>query len=95
MKSNNITITLIMLCLLVIISNSSYPLDNDSGYIKSGNGKIYYETSGTGEVIILIHDGLLPGAVWDEQFSFFSEDFRVIRYDRRGYPEFQNYPESQ
>ena len=37
------------------------------------------------ETIILIHDGLVHSKVWDHQFSAFSEKFRVVRYDRRGY----------
>jgi len=50
------------------------------------DGKLYYEMTGQGdETIILIHDGLVHGEVWDNQFSTFAEKFRVVRYDRRGY----------
>lgn len=58
----------------------------DSGYIKVDDGKLYYEITGQGdETIVLIHDGLVHGAIWDNQFSTFSEKYRVVRYDRRGY----------
>ena len=55
------------------------------GFINIGADKIYYEYSGEGDVIILIHDGVLNNEVWDEQFSKFSKSYKVIRYDRRGY----------
>jgi pimeloyl-ACP methyl ester carboxylesterase len=58
---------------------------SSSGYLKSGDDSIFYETEGSGNAIILIHDGLLHREIWDDQFSFFSRDFQVIRYDRRGY----------
>ena len=57
-----------------------------SGYIDVKDGKLYYETTGHGdETIILIHDGLVHGVVWDNQFSAFSEKYNLVRYDRRGY----------
>ena len=58
---------------------------SSSGYIVIDDDSIFYETAGSGNVILLIHDGLLHQEVWDDQFSFFSKDFKVIRYDRRGY----------
>jgi pimeloyl-ACP methyl ester carboxylesterase len=57
-----------------------------SGYLNVQDGKLYYEMNGHGdETIVFIHDGLVHGEVWDNQFSTFSENFRVVRYDRRGY----------
>jgi len=55
------------------------------GYISLEEDSIYYETAGSGNTIVFIHDGLLHGDVWNDQFPFFSQEFRVIRYDRRGY----------
>jgi 3-oxoadipate enol-lactonase len=58
----------------------------NSGYIDVNDGRLYYEMKGHGdETIIFIHDGLVHGEVWDNQFFTFSEKFRVVRYDRRGY----------
>jgi 3-oxoadipate enol-lactonase len=58
----------------------------NSGYINVKDGKLYYEMNGQGdETVILIHDGLVHGEVWDNQFSTFIKKFRVVRYDRRGY----------
>ena len=46
---------------------------------------LYYETSGEGQPLVLLHDGLLDCRIWDEQFGVFSECYRTIRYGRRGY----------
>ena len=58
---------------------------NSRGYLSLGEDSIYFETAGSGRNILLIHDGLLPGEAWNEQFAFFSRDYHVTRYDRRGY----------
>jgi 3-oxoadipate enol-lactonase len=58
----------------------------NSGYINVTDGKLYYEMNGHGEeTIVFIHDGLVHAAVWENQFLTFSKNFRVVRYDRRGY----------
>lgn len=56
-----------------------------SGYIEMEGGKVFYDVTGTGPDMILIHDGLVHHEVWDGQVPFFARDYRVIRYDRRGY----------
>lgn len=55
------------------------------GTVTVPGGRLAYEVSGTGPDVVLIHDGLLPSATWDEQVGPFSRRFRVVRYDRRGY----------
>jgi 3-oxoadipate enol-lactonase len=56
-----------------------------TGFVEVEGGKLYYERAGEGENVVLIHDGMLHSAVWDEQFARFARHFAVIRYDRRGY----------
>jgi len=58
---------------------------SSKGYIPLGPDSLYYETAGSGKDLVLIHDGLLHGDVWNEQFAYFRRNFRVTRYDRRGY----------
>jgi 3-oxoadipate enol-lactonase len=54
-------------------------------------GQIYYETCGKGApnagkgAIVLIHDGVINSASFDEMWPILCKDFRVVRYDRRGY----------
>jgi pimeloyl-ACP methyl ester carboxylesterase len=49
-------------------------------------GQIYYETCGAGaKTIVLLHDGVIDSASFDEMWPVLCRDFRVLRYDRRGY----------
>jgi pimeloyl-ACP methyl ester carboxylesterase len=58
----------------------------DSGYVDVPNGKLYFESAGSGaETIVFIHDGLVHHEIWDNQFDTFAENYKVVRYDRRGY----------
>jgi 3-oxoadipate enol-lactonase len=70
---------------LILICSFSFSQIESSGYISTGNDKIFYETAGEGSALIFLHDGLVHREIWDDQFSFFSQNFKVIRYDRRGY----------
>lgn len=48
-------------------------------------GTIYYESLGEGQPLILIHGALGDRRMWDEQLQAFAAEFRVIRYDHRGF----------
>jgi pimeloyl-ACP methyl ester carboxylesterase len=49
-------------------------------------GQVYYETCGKGpQAIVLIHDGVINSASFDDMWPILCRDFRVVRYDRRGY----------
>ncbi len=49
-------------------------------------GQIYSETCGSGpQAIVLIHDGVINSASFDDIWPILCKDFRVVRYDRRGY----------
>jgi pimeloyl-ACP methyl ester carboxylesterase len=79
---------LLLLCLIpALLVNSQSPgsLQTKAGYLILDGDSIYYEWTGSGQTLILIHDGLLHREVWNEQFSYFSKNYRVVRYDRRGY----------
>ncbi len=56
-----------------------------SGYAPVENGRLYYEITGSGPAIVLIHAGFLDSRMWDEQFNLFSRNFKVLRYDVRGF----------
>lgn len=55
------------------------------GYAPVPGGSLYYETSGQGEPIVLIHGFSLDTRSWDAQVPALSRDHRVIRYDLRGF----------
>jgi pimeloyl-ACP methyl ester carboxylesterase len=76
----------LILAFLIMNVCASQQNSINSGYINVKDGKLYYEMYGHGnETMVFIHDGLVHGEVWDNQFSTFADKFRVIRYDRRGY----------
>lgn len=56
-----------------------------SGYAPSDGAKIYFESAGAGPAVIFIHAGVSDRRMWDPQFDFFARQFRVVRYDLRGF----------
>ena len=56
-----------------------------SGLAEVNGTKLYYEMMGEGHPLVLIHGGLMDRRMWDGQFELFAKDFKVIRYDIRGY----------
>jgi 3-oxoadipate enol-lactonase len=78
-------------CVLVLLTTNLLSQKNgnsiviDSGYVNVDGGKLFYETAGKGENIVLLHDGMVNRQIWDFQFPELAKNYRVIRYDRRGY----------
>jgi pimeloyl-ACP methyl ester carboxylesterase len=50
-----------------------------------GDGEIYYEATGEGPVLVLIHGGWIDRRMWAPQIEALSRDFRVLCYDVRGH----------
>ena len=50
-----------------------------------GDAVINYEITGQGETLVLIHGWAQDLTIWDDQVRAFSPNYRVLRYDRRGY----------
>jgi 3-oxoadipate enol-lactonase len=57
----------------------------DSGYSGVNGTKLYWETAGIGETIVLIHGSFGDRRFWDFQFAALSKKYKVLRYDVRGY----------
>ena len=59
---------------------------DDGAFANVEGGKLWYQTCGNGpKAMVLIHDGVLHSAAWDEVWPIFCKDFHVVRYDRRGF----------
>lgn len=56
-----------------------------SGFAEVNQAQLYYETMGTGHPLVLIHAGIANRRIWDDQFTFLAQHYRVIRYDVRGF----------
>lgn len=55
-------------------------------FVQVDGSQIYYEECGSGpRAVILLHDGVVNSAVWDDVWPAFCKQFHTIRYDRRGY----------
>ena len=55
-------------------------------FVEVDGAKLYYEECGSApQVVVLVHDGVLDSAVWDDVWPDFCKHFQTIRYDRRGY----------
>lgn len=57
----------------------------ETGFLDVPEGRLAWERAGSGPALVLVHDGLLPSASWDEVWPALTERFDVVRYDRRGY----------
>jgi 3-oxoadipate enol-lactonase len=56
------------------------------GYVPVEGGRLWYETCGEGaRTLVLLHDGVLHSAAFDEVWPALCASYRVVRYDRRGY----------
>jgi pimeloyl-ACP methyl ester carboxylesterase len=57
-----------------------------SGFVQAAGSTLFFEECGTGaDAIVLIHDGVVHSAVWDDVWPLFCRRFHTVRYDRRGY----------
>ncbi|MET0339008.1 MAG: alpha/beta hydrolase [Caulobacter sp.] len=69
-------------CLLL----SAVPAHAEPAFVEVEGGKLAYDVCGSGpKAIVLIHDGILHSAAFDDVQPLLCEQYRVIRYDRRGY----------
>ena len=53
--------------------------------VNVGDAVINYEITGSGETLVLIHGWAQDLTIWDDQVRDFARNYRVLRYDRRGY----------
>lgn len=56
-----------------------------SGYIPAGKLKLYYEVSGSGPVVVLLHGGYLDLHSWDREASALAGKYTVVRFDLPGH----------
>ena len=56
-----------------------------SGIAEVNNTRLYYERTGSGPAVVLLHGGNLDSRMWDDQYVPLSRTFTVVRYDIRPY----------
>lgn len=86
LKGIAIAIVIGTLSVCVVPSMAAQPGNASGKYLNVENGKIYYEECGTGdEAVVLLHDGVVHSAVWNDVWPTLCKQYHTIRYDRRGY----------
>ncbi|MCK4816974.1 alpha/beta hydrolase [bacterium] len=60
-------------------------MEKETGYTDLDGTNLYYEITGSGPTLVLIHGFALDSRLWDPQFKEFSKNIRVLRYDMRGF----------
>ena len=46
---------------------------------------VYAEVAGAGPAVALVHEGIADSRMWDEQWTRWSQSFRLLRLDLRGF----------
>jgi pimeloyl-ACP methyl ester carboxylesterase len=67
------------------MENDMSEIEIKSGFANVNGAKIYYEMAGEGDPFVMIHAGVADSRQWNNEFAHFSQHYRVIRYDMRGY----------
>lgn len=55
------------------------------GFVTVQGAPLYYETRGDGLPLLLIHAGVADSRMWDPQWETLSAEYRLIRFDMRGW----------
>lgn len=76
-----VTCALLCACSAALSQSSKH----ESGFAEVNGARLWYEASGRGSAVVLIHGGLVDARLWDAQVKPLSKHFRVVRYDIRGY----------
>jgi pimeloyl-ACP methyl ester carboxylesterase len=56
-----------------------------SDFLPIKGAKLYYEITGQGFPLVLVHSRWMHSGLWDEQVKAFAPHYRVIGYDVRGF----------
>src|SRR5688572_25474501 len=56
-----------------------------SGFAPVNGANLYYEMTGAGQPVVFVHAGITGRRMWNSQYEAFATQYRVLRYDRRGY----------
>ena len=59
-------------------------------YAQANGIEIYYEETGSGQPLVLLHGGTVTLKSWEKQIPSFAHHFRVIALDSRGHGRTKN-----
>lgn len=55
------------------------------GFQEVNGTRLYCEVAGAGQPLVLLHGFTFDTRMWDDQFAALAKQYRVIRYDARGF----------
>jgi len=55
-----------------------------AGFAEISGAPLYYEVTGVGQPLVLLHQGFADSRMFDDQVAAFAAHCQVIRYDRHG-----------
>jgi pimeloyl-ACP methyl ester carboxylesterase len=55
------------------------------GVAEVNGTRLAYEVTGSGSPVVFVHGFALDQRLWDDQIAAFATDYRVVRYDLRGF----------
>lgn len=56
-----------------------------TGYVPVEGAELYFEVTGSGPAMVLVHAGIADLRMWDDQVTALADRYTVIRYDLRGF----------
>lgn len=60
-------------------------MENLTQFVTVQGAPLYYEVRGDGPPLLLIHAGVADSRMWDPQWETLSAEYRLIRFDMRGW----------
>jgi 3-oxoadipate enol-lactonase len=79
-------VALLAVGLVANVSVRAQSAPSQGSFLDLDGTKLYYEECGFApHTVVLVHDGVLHSAAWDDVWPDFCKHFHTIRYDRRGY----------
>ncbi|HYE54322.1 MAG TPA: alpha/beta hydrolase [Chitinophagaceae bacterium] len=80
-----------ILSLLIITGcKTNRTITKETGFIPMGDTRIYYESAGEGDALLLVHAGFQDVVMWSAQVPELSKRYRVITIDVPGHGRTQN-----
>jgi 3-oxoadipate enol-lactonase len=70
----------------LLFAQTTSSATSPGAFVDVDGSRLYYQECGTGQkAVVLLHDGVVNSAVWDDVWPTLCKQFHTIRYDRRGY----------
>jgi 3-oxoadipate enol-lactonase len=67
-------------------------LESQTGFVNVNGTRLWYEAAGEGHPFVMLHGHLLDSGQWDDEFTVFAQEYRVVRFDARGFGQSADMP---